>query len=370
MSMGGMLTPDQWDGVSVNTYSTIRTANPSYATLSGTFYSLLDPKVEVSVSVTDSDQRSLVDEDTTITVIEDEIPFIDIFEVVFNRSERSPGFDITVDGLQESSVNFSRVEVIRRDPTGRLPDVRVRGLADMLVTDNRVTATDYEAPIETVLEYWLQLQSEDGVFSFGPRHPYPQPYIPTVTDAYGGGGAYLKVVDDPLRSVPLMIEDLSEWTQDGRVTGEFDVLGRRNAVVMTDVLSGREGSLTGFSFTDDGQSIDDVESALAPGSTLLLQNNNREMSAFPDIYIKVRRLRCRRVTEMVWNGRLDNPPRPRVGVRFELDYIEVDRPDPAGATVVDATWNAVYTTYKSWGEVLDLNQTFRDVLNNPYGPGG
>lgn len=288
------------------------------------------------------------------------------FSVVFNESLTAPGFDITVRGLQ--TVSADHMEVFRRDPSGRYPDRRVRGMANVLITDNDLFVTDYEPPLNIELEYYLAL-IEGGTRSLtGPVFPTPQPFIPTLTDAYGDGVAYLKVIDRPELSMPLMIEDLTSWSYGGRVQGRYDVLGRRNPVVITDVLGGREGSFTGHCVLDRGQSSKQLLETFESGATFLLQNNNATVSAFEDMYFKVEQLEFERRTKMVRHGDRDNPTTPQVVVTFTVNYVEVDRPDPTGLNIAVLTWGILNDTHDDWEHVLERYNAWEAVLVNPHGP--
>lgn len=303
--------------------------------------------------------EEIVLEEGAISVIED-------FRVVFNESRKAPGFIVYLNGLQESDQNFHTVEVWRRDPTGRYTDQKVRGLAEVVVNSNSLTVVDYEAPLSTTLHYFLRLYSNEGFFDFGPILPQPQPYIPTLNDAYAGGTAFLKAVDAPELSVPLAVETMEDWSRAGRVKGAYDVLGRRNPVVITDVLGGREGSFSGHCILNWGQSIRDIENVLSPGTTLFFQNHNATMSGIDDFYLKVNSASFKRRTLMTPHGQQENPTNPEMVVTFEVDYVEVDRPAVTGVVVPFNTWQVVYDSYTSWTHVHSVHQDWLSVLLHPH----
>lgn len=295
-------------------------------------------------------------------------PLIDAFTVTFNESPTSPGFTVFLRGLLDAATEFNTMEVFRRDPTGRYQDRRVRGLANVDVLVNEMTVTDYEVPLNTEFIYYLRLHFDGGTFDFGPVDPTPQTYIPTQTSVYGDGIAYIRLLDAPEVSQPVLIQNMNEWQRQGRVYGEYQVLGRRNPVVITDVMGGREGTLEGLCFLDEGQSYEDIEDVINPGSTILVQNHNPTQSAFYDMYIKVEQADFERHTKTVYYGERQNPIAPTVIVSFSLDYIEVDRPDPTAVILPDQTWETVYESHTSWGHVNERYESWKDVLLDPVGP--
>lgn len=301
-----------------------------------------------------------------LVLVEGAEAVIEDFSVIFNESRRAPGFNIRLSGLQESEHNFHSVEVWRRDPSGRYPDQKVRGLTEVLVTTNTMLATDYEAPLNTVLHYYLRLFHDEGFFDFGPVKPLPQPFIPTLTDAYAGGTAFLKVVDAPDLSMPLAVEEFDSWSRSGRVKGRYDILGRKNPIVITDVMGGREGGFSGHCILEWGQSLKELESVLNPGVTLFFQNHNAVSSGIDDFYLKIRNATFKRRSKMRPYGQQDNPVVPEVIITFDVDFIEVDRPDPTAIVIPVVNWQAVYDNYSSWDEVQDKYDNWMGVNLNPF----
>jgi hypothetical protein len=309
--------------------------------------------------------QDLVDFDT-YEIFEDAVPFINEFSIVFNESRKSPGFNITLRGLLE----FDEIEVIRRDPTGRYPDENVRGLTRQVTSDDELFITDYEAPLNAVVHYYIRLVNEGGEFFFGPVLPTPQPFIPTLDDAYAGGTAFLKPIDLPEIGQSIAIENMETWTRPANILAKHHVLGRRNAVVISDIRGGREGSFTGHCILHWGQPNDVLEAALDPGSTILLQNHNATVSAFPDMYVNIQDVSFTRRTRMVRHGELSNVGVPEVVVTFECSYVQVDRPDPSGVEIPASVWQVVYDTFRDFEEVRATRATWLDVLARPIGPGG
>lgn len=312
-------------------------------------------------------QESLVRPDLTDddqdTVTEEAVPFVENFTVVFNGNSNRPGFIINLGGL----FDFTRVSVFWRDPSGELPDQFVRGLQDVEVFTDAVTVTDYEAPLNREVHYYIRLETDyAGFFDFGPVLPTPQPYIPVQSQAYGGGITYLKPIDVPERSRPIMVEEFSTVDEPANVLASHRVLGRKNRVIITDVMGGATGTFSAHAALREGQSIERIKSLLRPGSTILIQNHNPTVSTFRDMYIKVTgAVSYTRQTRMRPHGRRQNPQSPHVIVTFSVPFEQVDRPDATGVALVgvvwqdikDAfgypgTWRQVRNSYPTWAEVL------------------
>lgn len=313
---------------------------------------------------------SLEDQDQAL-FSEDHVGFIDEISVVFNNSLNAPGFVVTLRGLLEGTVAFDRLDVFRRDPSGRYRDQRVRGLADVFIEQNDLIITDYEAPLNTRLEYYVRLYQGEAEFRVGPIRPEPQPFIPTMSEAYAGGTAYLKPIDIPELSRPVMIDKggLNTWSRPANILAQHHVLGRPNKVVITDVRGGREGSLRGHCIRTKGQSWEVIEEILSPGVTVLIQNHNPTISTYPDMYVQVEDVTFTRPTTMVRHGELDNNGEEVVAT-FEFSYVQVDRPDPTGVQILEATWQVVFDTFNSWERVHDLRTSWLDLLLRPVGPDG
>ncbi len=291
-------------------------------------------------------------------------PFINEFSIVFNESRKAPGFNITLRGLLE----FSEIEVIRRDTTGEYPDENVRGLTRQLTIDDEMFVTDYEAPLNRVVHYYIRLvDSSGGEFFFGPVLPTPQPYIPTLRDAYGGGTAFLKPIDIPEISQAVMIQDMDSWERPANVMAEHHILGRPNKVVISDVRGGREGSFSGHCILSMGQDERLIEEIFNPGATILIQNHNPAVSGFRDMYVQVGGVSFERITKQAPHGELENPANFEKVITFECDYTQVDRPDPAGVEVPNSIWQLPYDSFDTWENVKNQRTTWLDLLARPIG---
>jgi hypothetical protein len=303
-----------------------------------------------------------------IRIVEDSDSILNEFSVVFNESRDAPGFIVTLAGLLVLNELSDGFTVFRRDPSGRYPDEPVRGLDRLVPLDDDMVRVDYEAPLNVPLEYHLRLHTNGAHFDIGPVLPTPLPFIPTLSDAYAGGTAFLKPIDLPESGRAIAIEELDTWQRPGNVLGEYHVLGRRNKVVITDVQGGREGTLRGHTILSMGQRLEDITEMFDPGVTLLLQNHNTTRSGFRDLYFKVRNASFDRRTKMSWYGELDTPVDEEVIITWSVDYVEVDRPDTAGVEVFVATWGVVEDTFATWDEVANLRDSWGHLERNPIGP--
>src|SRR5690606_27266541 len=112
----------------------------------------------------------------TLFIGELDRPPLDEFSVVFNDYPSNPGFVVTVRGLLGIDQQYELIDVFRRDISGRYPDQRVRGLAEIVPQQNEMRVTDYEAPLNTVLQYYVRLkQVGGGTLDLGPAIPVPDP---------------------------------------------------------------------------------------------------------------------------------------------------------------------------------------------------
>lgn len=312
------------------------------------------------VAVTDQD---------TIHIHELDNPPLDEFSVRFNENPNNPGFIITLKGLLGIEQQYDMIDVFRRDTSGRYPDRRVRGLAQIVPEENEMTVVDYEAPLCTELEYYVRLFQGNDFFDFGPAIPTPDPFIPVQSTVYGEGLAYFKPIDIPSIGIPVMIEEFNQWSRPARIQAEHEVLGRRNKVVITDVRGGREGDISGWIILSRGQSLKVFEAVINPGAVILIQNTNPAISGIDDLYVQLGDVTFTRINKMARHGMHLNPNFTHdVIIRFEADYTEVDRPNPIGVVLLKDTWQTVKDTFTNWDSVKDNRETWLELLKRPNGP--
>lgn len=203
--------------------------------------------------------------------------------------------------------------------------------------------------------------------SFGPLQiqiPDGDPAISTVVDSIARiipaddpGTVYLKSTGQPALSRRVNVVDLDEVSRPGRIIGEYEVLGRRNKVVITDVLGGREGSFTvatfpvGNTWWSDSY-WRDIQVLLENGGTLLLQTSGPRTTGEEDMYLVVKNVGKKRIG--VVGGELVH--------LHTIGYVEVDRPASAGEIISIRTWQDVINQNATWNDVLNNHPTWLDVL--------
>lgn len=171
------------------------------------------------------------------------------------------------------------------------------------------------------------------------------------------GTTWLKSVGQPALSRRVNISRWDETSRPGRVLGEYEVLGRRNKVILTDVLGGREGTIALATFRvgdiwQSDSSLRDLELLLDQGGTLLLQVGGRDVTGEEDMYLAVTSMTRRRVG--VVGGDFAH--------LIELGFIETDRPWSEQQSLGLRSWSDVLSQNASWVSVLDNHSTWLDLL--------
>lgn len=171
------------------------------------------------------------------------------------------------------------------------------------------------------------------------------------------GTVWLKSVGQPALSRRVNMVDFSDISRPGRILGEYEVLGKSNKVVVTDVLGGREGSFTLVTFPVGGQwqsdsSTRDLMSLFQLGGTLLLQNAGVDVTGEEDLYLEVGSIDRKRVT--VVGGELVH--------LHTVKFIEVDRPATSQESLTLRDWADVLSENATWAGVLANRTNWLDVL--------
>lgn len=270
-------------------------------------------------------------------------------------------------GITDGDLAGDKIRITRVDQTGHYADAIVRG-ADLIDTDTGVVLIfDYEAPLNTELKYsWevfnvtdLDTPVDDG--EVGPA----ETVVPL-------GFVALTVVSTPEIRVSGAVIELHEWSNAGRIRGTHYVLGRRNPVVISDVQSGRTGTiiLSNLNISeidyDDSGPYDPYEAAagmwsdiFVPGETLLFRND-WSASGFDDCYMQTTGVKSTRLSRVLGTEAIPI-------FQYDISYIEVDRPG-TGVTALtfgEGVWQSVLANNVDWQEVLDDHSTWLDVLDNP-----
>lgn len=172
------------------------------------------------------------------------------------------------------------------------------------------------------------------------------------------GTAWLKSVGQPVLSRRVNLSDWSESTNPARVLGEYEVLGRRNKVVLTDVPGGREGTIVLATYKmgpywESDCDLRSLVSLLELGGTLLLQTTGIDNTGEGDLYFQL----------------TGGVKRSRIGVvggdfahLFEFNFIEVDRPASIEEALSLRSWQSVVDQNPTWQAVATNHSTWLDVL--------
>lgn len=271
------------------------------------------------------------------------------------------GFEIDLTDADQSE----RVRVVRIDQSGHYSEAAVRDIDMVEPTGDTMSVTDYEAPLNTALTYRAEVYDLSDLET---------PVATDTSDQVGThvplGFAVITDVSDPDARVAGGIIDLSTWSYRGKVLGSFDVLGRRNPVLITDVLGGRTGTIVAtnlnlFEIDFDGlgpypayEAVDAQWSSIFNSGSTLLFRSDWTASAFDDCYFKVQGLEVARLTRIL--GTEVVPIR-----QYTIDFVEVDRPITRAVNLELATWQTILANNADWQEVLDDHDSWLSVLANP-----
>lgn len=269
-----------------------------------------------------------------------------------------PQQSITVDD-DSASVNV----VIREINTSRLMTVyRVladgaktlvrgaSGLLDRVVsTDDIAIVTDYEAPLGVPFSYRIEFYSTTTGLLIEWRT------TATVTlDPGDPGYAWLKDPLRPLVNRRVLVKQAPDWQQPIE-QGVLRPRGRQNAVVLSGVRSGREGSLVVWTQSDDEREA--LRFLLATGNVLLWQSAPGMGES--DVYVAVGEVQFPRIT-----GYAPEPWR-----EWTLPLTEVDR--PTGGMAGSPTWTVrdVAIENATLLRLLDRYATVLDLALNQRADG-
>jgi hypothetical protein len=147
------------------------------------------------------------------------------------------------------------------------------------------------------------------------------------------------------------IESMSEVVRPASVLGTFNVLGRKNPIIITDVRGGRTGTMVLTAYTTgDNIAYSDI---IMSGNTLLLQC---PLSAgFPDMYFQ-----AGDVVES-WNGGTAS----NIIHSWTIPFTETDAPSQSSISLDFNSWLLV-TQFGTWSNVLARRATWTDVFTTPY----
>ncbi|MDX2757918.1 hypothetical protein [Streptomyces europaeiscabiei] len=215
------------------------------------------------------------------------------------------------------------------------------GLIDQLDADaDTYIVTDYEAPLGVPFSYRIEFYSS----STGALAAWRTTSVFTL-DPGDINYAWLK---DPLRpqlNRRVLVKQAPDWQQPIEQS-IMRLAGRQNAVVLSRIRSGREGSLTVWTQSDDER--ESLRFLLATGNVLLWQS--APGMGEPDIYVSVAQTSLPRVSAYA----------PESWREWQLPLTEVDR--PTGGTMGSATWTVRDVGIEN-ASVLSLISRYATVLD-------
>jgi len=267
---------------------------------------------------------------------------------VHNGNPDSPGIDITVSDIDAAR---DRLSIVRHDIFGEHPDAAIRGADSITISGiTSFAITDYEAPVANPVEYLVTVWNNpsSNLNSATSNVVTPPAFFP--------GDTWIKSVSQPALSRRVNMVDFSEVSNPGRVLGEYDVLGKRNKVVIMDVPGGREGAFSLLTYEITGNAVNsnpnDLRLLLEQGRTLFLQTMGRSQTGETDMYLELKSVDRTRV------GPIGND----LVFLHRISYVEVDRPSTAEESLGLLSWQDILDTYATWQDVLSLNTTWLDLL--------
>jgi hypothetical protein len=220
----------------------------------------------------------------------------------------------------------------------------VRGASGLLdkvtMTDDVAIVTDYEAPLGVPFSYRIEFYSTTtGLLT---------EWRTTSTVTLDPGDANYAWLKDPARPIlnrRVMVKQAPDWQQ----PIEQNVLrprGRQNAVVLSGVRSGREGSLIVWTQSDDEREA--LRFLLATGNVLLWQS--APGTGETDVYVSVGEVQFPRITTYA----------PEQWREWTLPLTEVDR--PTGGMAGSPTWTVRDVAIEN-ATVLGLLDRYPTVLD-------
>ena len=220
----------------------------------------------------------------------------------------------------------------------------VRGVSGLLsqvtTSDDTLIVTDYEAPLGVPFSYRIEFyNSSTGALTA---------YRTTGSYTLDPGDPNYVWLKDPLRplvNMRVLAQKAPDWQQPIDQQA-YRVRGRQNAIVLSGVRSGREGSLVLWTQTDDEREA--MRFLLATGNVLFWQSAPGMGES--DVYVAVAEAAFPRVSAYA----------PEQWREWTLPLTEVDR--PTGAMAGSPTWTVRDVSIEN-SSVLSLVSRYATVLN-------
>lgn len=228
----------------------------------------------------------------------------------------------------------------------------VRGSAGLIqsqqLTGAEMIVEDYEAPLGVPFFYYTETRDSGGSLI------EQRTSVSVSLDASDPNYCWLKNPALPSRNMKVLVAKGPSW-QRSVEQAAYQVRGRRNPVILTDVRSGYEGTLEVFTQSDSERTA--LNALLDPGTVLLWQS--APGLGVSDTYVMVGQ-----TTETRSDGPADDPWRT-----WTLPLTQTDMPTTVGVSgSAGRTWRDVLAENATWQSVLDKYATWEDVLlNKPKG---
>lgn len=272
------------------------------------------------------------------------------------------GFEITITDATEGD----RLRVTRIDNDGYYPTVAVRGVDLINPSSATEVFTDYEAPFNADITYLVETFALSDMVN------------PVNTDTATGldttvptGFAMIMEVLVPENRVAGAVLEFKGYSRKAKVLSSSNVLGRKNPVVVTDVMGGREGTMSmgniqGLTFDYDDSTPTPVgqtrmgkwRDIFESGGTLLFRSD-AQTTGVDDFYFKCENYEVERLTKVGY----DVPSYPIL--RHEVSWVEVDAPLTTVAGLGLESWADVMNSNADWQEVNDDHADWESVLTDP-----
>lgn len=256
-----------------------------------------------------------------------------------------------------------RVTVTRIDQSGHYPDTVIRDAELHTLTAYDTAFHDYEAPFETTFTYSASRysSSDDTTIIHTATATGTATSIPT------GFAMIHKVLDPRIRIAPAM-QDFSS-SRDTNILGKHQVLERRNPVILTDVLTGRKGTIQcnnihTWTIDFDGRgpytayTVRDeyLNNMFDDGGVFQFRSHHSETGQ-DDMYFIVDSVSDQRLSRVV--GALTDMPK-----QYDIDYTEVDMPDPSLSATPLITWGDVDEVYVNWLSLDLAKDSWSEVMES------
>lgn len=227
--------------------------------------------------------------------------------------------------------------VFDRTADGGITYTTVRGGTAVPVASQLANLDDYEFPPGVAVTYRVRSYNASNVlqatFTAGATQDLTQPW--------------LKVPAAPFLNMPVEIVDAADKRRRSR-SGVFDIKGRTNPVVVSDVASSWQYTLVLLTRTPAAYS--NLDYLFASGEVLLLQLPFAESARLPAGYLAVigdvsEQATLRRSNNRVWSAPVHQVAAP-------------------GSSVVGSayTWGSVVADYATWSDLVAANATWSALL--------